>query len=62
MLQLHKGPKARSAPPRAPIGTGAKFDRLQARKKRSIIEASQRRGTAGGGGDEGDASDGEEEE
>ena len=65
MLTLHKGPKSKSgaAPQRAPIGTGAKFDRLQARKKRSMVEASQRRahgGDAEAGGD--DASDGEAED
>jgi ATP-dependent RNA helicase DDX52/ROK1 len=52
MLTLSKGPKSKSAPSRAPIGTGAKFDRLQARKKRSMVEASQRRGAAGGGDEE----------
>ncbi len=55
MLGLRKGPKARSAPLRAPIGTDSKFDRLQARKKRSMVEVSQRgaaaQGDDGGGGD-----------
>ena len=65
MLTLHKGPKSKSgaAPQRAPIGTGAKFDRLQARKKRSMVEASQRKAHGGGGEAEvEDASDGEAEE
>jgi len=65
MLTLHKGPKSKSgaAPQRAPIGTGAKFDRLQARKKRSMIEASRRRAHGGDAEAEGeDASDGEAEE
>ena len=61
MLTLSKGPKSKSAAPqRAPIGTGAKFDRVQARKKRSMVEASQRRGA--GGGDDADASDGDGDE
>jgi ATP-dependent RNA helicase DDX52/ROK1 len=56
MLGLSKGPKG-NAPKRAPIGTGAKFDREQARKKRSMIEVTQRRAAAadagqGGGEDE----------
>ena len=65
MLTLHKGPKSKSgaAPQRAPIGTGAKFDRLQARKKRSMMEASKRKAHGGGGEAEGeDASDGEAED
>ena len=61
MLGLRKGPKARSAPLRAPIGTGSKFDRLQARKKRSMVEVSQRRAAQGAaGGDDGGDSGGEE--
>ncbi len=59
MLALHKGPKVGAAPPRAPIGTGARFDREQARKKRSMIEVSQRR-AAGGDAEEGDEDAGEE--
>ncbi len=43
MLTLQKAPKRHAAPRRAPIGTGAKFDREQGRKKRSMIEASKRR-------------------
>lgn len=45
MLDLNKEPKG-SVPRRAPIGTGARFDREQARKRRSMIEASQRRAAA----------------
>ena len=64
MLGLAKGPKAHGSggPARAPIGTGSKFDRVQSRKRRSMIEATQRRGNAGDG-DEGAEEDagGEEE-
>ncbi len=62
MLSLRKGPsggKREHAPPRAPIGTGSKFDRVQARKKRSMGEASRRRAAAGGDRGDGGDSDGE---
>ena len=63
MLGLTKGPKAHGSggPARAPIGTGSKFDRVQSRKRRSMIEATQRR--SAGAGDEGAEEDagGEEE-
>ncbi len=55
MLALSKGPKASAAPQRAPIGTGARFDREQARKKRSMVEVSKRRAAAAdaAGGEDG---------
>ena len=43
MLGLQKGPKQTRAVERAPIGGQDRFDRLQKRKKRSMVDASKRR-------------------
>ena len=45
MLRLPKaggGAAAAAVPRRAPIESASKYDRVQARKKRSMVEASQR--------------------